>query len=320
MKKTFKTLLFCLLFGKSCLGRKPDYTIYHDSINQAEHLFLENKNEESIALYKRIFEKYQFVFAKDCLIAGQIALLFKDSSNAAFFTARAFQQGVEIDYLLQLTVYKAFMEQEIWHNVVDSYVENRRIYFKYMDFERKKKWAARYNLEQELKHVKTMPAYKTKMLENVNTVIQECKTIGFPGEKALGIDESTLTPTRSDIGISCDVAYISLLHHGCSYDLLKKYFDTEIRKGNIHPRYCAYLADFLKIIRQNADMGCDTTTYPSAYIDFLNKMSDAEILKVNELRAKLHICSVEQDRAKAQYEVKNGVKLSFGFGMNKGAL
>ncbi len=298
-----------------------NYEVYHDSINIAESIFLRGDNKASIELYTRIFKKYPFVFAKDCLIAAQIALYDKDTTSALFFTNRAIRQGVKIAFFSKLPIYKDFIKSFSWKRIKKDYKSIRIEYFKSIDFERKKFWASRYNLEQELKNIETLNAYKVKMLDNVNAIVEECKTIGYPGEKILGIDDALLSVKRGENDISSDYAYYSLLHHSCSYSWLKKYFETEIKKGNIHPRQCAYLGDFLKIIRKSAgNDGCDTSIYPNSYIDWTKKCSNVEKIDVNILRYKFHICSIEQELEKEKFEDKTGIKLFFGAGMNRGLL
>lgn len=319
--KKAKILLFCLLFAKLAQAQNVNYEYYHDDVNQAEVLFLKEQYSESIDLYKRIFQQYQFVFAKDCVIAAQISLLANDSINTSFFIKRAILQGVKIDFFSKVSIFSSFVNSYSWLKIQKDYTTLRKQYFKNIDFERKRKWASRYNLEQELKHVKTLRAYKAKMLENVNAIIEECKTVGYPGEKMLGIDDAQLTKRKSDFDISADIAFISLAHHSCSYVWIEKYFKKEIQKGNIHPRQCAYLSDFLKIIRKNAESDdCDTSQYRSTFVDWTYKIDVNQVEEVNKLREKWHICSVQQEKAKEQFEAKIGVKLFFGFGMHKGYL
>lgn len=84
-------------------GKDVDYIEYHKSIIRAEErLFLENKPQIALDSFKKIFDKYKFVFVDDCLEAFQLALLYNEEEYAMQFMEKALENGFELSLLYNL--------------------------------------------------------------------------------------------------------------------------------------------------------------------------------------------------------------------------
>src|SRR5690606_16790858 len=67
-----------------------------------ERLFLENKPQIALDSFKKIFDKYKFVFVDDCLEAFQLALLYNEEEYAMQFMEKALENGFELSLLYNL--------------------------------------------------------------------------------------------------------------------------------------------------------------------------------------------------------------------------
>ena len=80
--------------------------------------------------------------------------------------------------------------------------------------------------------------------EQVERIAQISRTIGFPGEKLIGIDQTTFHPKANAV-FSAGMPIVILIHHfsqpNPSYDEL---FLAELLKGNLHNQHFATVCDF----------------------------------------------------------------------------
>ncbi len=104
--------LVCLLLALLCIQTptfaKPadkDYTEYHKSIINAEYaIFIQNDSIGGLKIYKQVFDNYDFAFVDDCLVAFQLALVFKKEDYAMAFIKKALDNGFELKLLDELSV------------------------------------------------------------------------------------------------------------------------------------------------------------------------------------------------------------------------
>lgn len=100
--------LIILLFIQSPAYSKPDekdYTEYHKGIINAEYaIFIQNDSIAGLKIYKQVFDNYEFAFVDDCLVAFQLALVFKQENYAMQFIKKALDNGFELKLLDELSV------------------------------------------------------------------------------------------------------------------------------------------------------------------------------------------------------------------------
>lgn len=90
MANYFSLLLF-ILFSLSGDAQERDYVSYHQNISKAEHvIFVDNKPNNGLHLFKNTLANYDFVFVDDCIEAFQLALFYKKDDDALFFIKKSF--------------------------------------------------------------------------------------------------------------------------------------------------------------------------------------------------------------------------------------
>lgn len=98
MRSIFIFLLF-IPYLANCIGNE-DYTLYHKQIIKAEkEIFLNNRPDTGLHIFKDVFTSYDFAFVDDCIEAFQIALVFKRNDYAMLFIKKAIDNGFEIKLL-----------------------------------------------------------------------------------------------------------------------------------------------------------------------------------------------------------------------------
>jgi hypothetical protein len=86
-------ILIVLVFKLSWLTAQ-DYVAYQAEITKAEQLILDSSYTEAVSVFGKLFQQYDFVFAKDCYTALQVAITITDDSNAEFFLKKRHQTGI----------------------------------------------------------------------------------------------------------------------------------------------------------------------------------------------------------------------------------
>lgn len=168
------------------------------------------------------------------------------------------------------------------------------------------------------------------------------RTVGYPGERIAGIDDVGLATElnmpeeepraifkrlkRSDstlknvqeglthiffMDFTCYSTRIPFIYNSCAYNIFKPYFLDQVKKGNIHPREVA--AIFQRSGYYMTNPKCHITDKASYRISSYNSdIKPADIVKSNEKRAAMYICSNELDFAKADFQQKHRILLFFG--------
>jgi hypothetical protein len=145
MKTIITIFLFCSPF--ICFAAQTNYIIYHQNINKAEEFYFINHNYDSaVYYYKTTFACFDFCFAKDCLIASQLALFEKNMIDAKLFLSKGFENGLQLDSL-QTIKYKLFNLDEQRVTIFDTIYKNRLLYNELESIYKinRKKYLARIN-------------------------------------------------------------------------------------------------------------------------------------------------------------------------------
>jgi len=296
-----------------------DYTIYHQQVNYAEHLFLSGSVDSSIALYKKTFKEFGFVFAKDCIVAAQIAAYSNESESALYFIHRALLQGVKIICLKDIPILDIYLAKaDKWKHIGEVYDSLHTQYLRSIDFKKKMKYVSYYLEEQNAKNNGSID-YTAIVYANYSSIKKETLALGFPGDKVLGIDDESYEPESEDGRLSCENTLITLYHYPCSFTEMKELLLPEIKKGNIHPRDYAYISEFehrLFVNNHNRFPQCNPSgNYSNYKIDWFKSYTEDEIKTIYDMRSKIYICSFQQDLQKKEMEEKHNFKFFFGFGI-----
>ena len=145
-----------------------DYLDYHRLIFQAEQYFLDGEDSLSLEVYRKIFDAYSFIFAKDAAIAAQVAAKTGALDFFLHFTEKAFRSGVMLDCLMDIPVLARFVGREKLKDTLAVMNEvGRKQYLAGINLEQKQRYIQRYREEQAFKKAKAFESYKQAVLANV---------------------------------------------------------------------------------------------------------------------------------------------------------
>nr|WP_315146733.1 hypothetical protein [uncultured Flavobacterium sp.] len=335
-----KSIFSFLILTTSLFAQNRDYIGYHKNINKAEALFfMENKTDSALFYYEKVFKDYDFIFVKDLVNAAQIAVYSKKPYRK--YIEQGFEQGLKLSHLENFPLFHKLLPiLNKDKNLLEIYNIKRKEYIKKIDF-KYLDWIYKMAIkDQQNKHEKykiNMSKYNDVLLPFTNRLIDSIVKKGFPGDRLLGVGDSTIFKEigkpyldlyeqrkkdkrlfymNSDEKIlSQHWPQIIFVHNNCSYFLYESIFLNEIKKGNIHPRDVGLIYD--NVIRYKSQLPnyCDGVKIKGAYL--LNIFTDytnySNKKQTNAMRNALNIVPIEVDAMKREYEVKYGFKLFTGF-------
>jgi hypothetical protein len=288
MRALIVVISMCIVVGAHA---QDDYRIYHRCINNAERcFFLEGKTDSAYRYYDMAFSKFDFVFAKDCFMAAQIAC-YNKSDKYISYLKKGFKNGLRPDHLKYSRVLVSLTKDSIAFNKKFSdYKELRKVYLKRINVIVLKQVIKHVSLDQSEKNFRYSDndwegenTYAKKLEKHLNFMASLIKQIGFPGDKLNGIDqEDILNELGHDSSdyidlynliykdpkyhtqrgqfeicdgcISQEHVFALLYHQNCAYGLFSKDWEKLIISGEIHPRDVAMLYDeFAGLYYKNAD-------------------------------------------------------------------
>ncbi len=277
MRSTPLLFLICLTINAHA---QDDYRIYHRWINNAERcFFLEHKTDSAYSYYDLAFSKFDFVFAKDCYMAAQIAYYNKNEKYVAYLK-KGFQNGLRSEQLKYSDVLAPLLKDTIaYKKKFSDYQALRKVYLKRINVWALKKTIQHVSQDQSEKNIRysdndyeDLHEYDKRLEKHISFIESMIKTVGFPGDKLIGIDQADIMKelghdssdymdmynliykdpkyhTEAMQFCTCGncIAQASvfplLVHQVCLYQHLSAYWEKLIVSGQIHPRDVAELFD-----------------------------------------------------------------------------
>lgn len=298
------------------------YLDYHRFVYQAERYFLDGEDARSLEVYRKVFDAYSFIFAKDAAIAAQVAAKTGALDLFLHFTEKAFRSGVMLDCLMDIPVFAQFVGGQRLKDTLEVMNEvGRKAYMASINLEQKQRYIQRYREEQAFKKAKAFESYEQAVLANVAAIRQDIEAGGFPAGRIIGIDGPFLSPERDHCQLSSEVTLISLYHYPCSYSELRELLFEEMRKGNLHPKDVAFIYEYEKELSKNGHNRFENRCQPMdkestpLYIDWEEPVDPRTFPAANALRRAFFLPPVEHSLRKKAYAEKHGTRLFFGFGI-----
>ena len=335
MKKYLSFFTFCV-FSIISYSQNLDYSVYHNDINTAEQLyFMENKVDSALYHYNNAFDEFDFIFVKDLLNAAQIAK-FNDRPFESYIL-KAFKYGLKISHLENYPILKDyFTKVKNDKSFKIQYEKGRKEYLKKINFDYLDLIYKLAIMDQLNKHNKTTQARYWQQVKKITDRIKDSiKTIGFPGDRLIGISDSTIFKeigkphldlyeqrkkydklwymTSDEKYLSTIYTFVIYVHNPCSYNFYEDHFKKEILKGNIHPRDVALLHDHVYTYRKDLRNGCGNSGKGFRLHQYANYPDGLNKDKVNELRNEFFIIPIEVDIKKLEYEEKYKFNLFSGY-------
>ena len=240
---------------------QEDYRVYHRWINNAERcFFLESKVDSAYQYYDLAFSTFDFVFAKGCFMAAQIAYYNHNEKYIAYLE-KGFKAGLGPQHLKLSAILAPLAKDSIsFAKKFRNYPALHKAYLKKINVNILRTVIKMNALDQSQKR---LPARQyTPMLHNTLFAVDAIiKSVGFPGEKLIGLTQPGIMHELGyegqdykyfPWGHTFDGEYeyiaqtdiLSILIHGrCTYQMFSKYWDKLISLGQVHPTNVAMLYD-----------------------------------------------------------------------------
>lgn len=316
MKKTIKILL--LLSYCQVAIAQHNYLEYHSEINKAEELFTHERFHESLTKYDSVFQKFEYVFLKDYIIAAQIAILSGENTKATEWLKIALSQGYDCNCLNRISVFKDYIKSDQWKDLAANDVNLKTQYQKNINLDLHYEFHHRYKQEQESKGQRKK--YVSIVYSNYFRIKSLMDSIPFPSERIIGIDDESIFPTSSGGKLrNCEASNSkvipTLLHYDNPItDIGFKKFEEAIISGHLHPRQFAYIYSFETnyVSRLSENKYQNPPRLPKYWFNYAFGKQTGNLKQVNIDRESFGICSLEIDKAKIEIAEQYGLKLDFG--------
>lgn len=183
--------------------KAQDYIEYHRQLNRADYLmFVRNEFDSGLNVYNQAFNKYDFVFVKDCVIAIQISLFRKRDQLSLRFIEKAFQNGLKLSHLRG---FHYIANSEFYRKngalVERLYIHNRPIYLKRVNFSLLNQVNRLFAADQAIKNgpqgdakkfARFRVGYRVKIKESIEQLKKVSIEFGFPSDRLIGIDQNDI--------------------------------------------------------------------------------------------------------------------------------
>ncbi|MEM8528864.1 MAG: hypothetical protein AAGG68_29785 [Bacteroidota bacterium] len=241
----FLYLLFCSLKNIA----QKDHLTYHQFINRAENHLVNEGFFTAQKLYDSTFQQFDYVFAKDYVIATQVAWQNRDTTQTTAWMEEAIKAGYPCSCFSNIPVMETFLETILWQRIQGRSDSLRRQYLASIDLSLLVEWSRRYREEQDAKGTSL---YTTVVQSNYDRIKILADSLGFPSERFIGLDNPRIAPNRTNnlSGLNnCDAAnskvIATLLHYDNPItDLGFERCVEAIKEGLLHPRQFASIFTF----------------------------------------------------------------------------
>lgn len=283
-----------------------DYYEYYENINKAKLSLIEDSLEVGLNYYFETFEKFDFVFARDCFNALEIASAIGDNDKVDYFLRRCLIQGIEFKLLQQDSILTGFKKTDSWSDILLDKDSLRSIYERNVNWEIRKEINGMFAEDQEIRELAYKNRYNIFRIKKLNKqfeeidrklvlrIIEITKIYGFPGEKLIGIDASCMHPKIHTENLTAGMPIVIFIHHFSqpneSYNSL---LINEIKKGNLLNEHFATISDFQYTYGNgnNREKYCYSLMFnPKLNIEIIdrnrNNINLLSVFNMNELKRK----------------------------------
>ena len=254
-----------------------DYSYYYQQTKLAEEDLLNENFADALVHYDSAFKNYDFKFARDCFIAAQTAAYLNNDKHTFKYLQYAIVAGVKLECISSQSIFQRFKKTLWWDKLEDMRPTLWKKYLARIDTSLTIEFVKRYTKEQKLKDSTARgdrSPYFQQVEDNVSRVQQLARQNRFPGERLLGIDNSTIaTPGVNQCNYSADIVVPSLDHFSYSYELMKNELTKAMLNGDLYPyelvdififtknRVCIFHTDKKYILETHIDKSADSNLF-----------------------------------------------------------
>ncbi|MCH7535836.1 MAG: hypothetical protein IH948_08880 [Bacteroidetes bacterium] len=317
-----KTLHILLLFPLALNGQ-TNYFEYHSLINQAEEHFGNEQFDQALSIYDSAFQKFDYAYVKDYLIAAQISILTNSRTNTIQYLERAFESGYPCACIEKMPIFREYVNTDEWESLKSKENDFRKRYISNISVDLLIEFSKRYRNEQDTKSDSNQQPYQSYVVSNYNRIKYLMDSLVFPSERIIGLDDSMIAPNRKNktSGLSSCSAGNSkviptLLHYDNPItDIGIEKFKKAIELGHLHPRQFGAVFTFEKhyVSRLNKKREINKPDLPDFNFNFPFGKKSKNVEQVNLDRRIFGICSIEIDEKKRVVSKKYKIRTRFGY-------
>jgi len=315
--KNFRLLPFAILLlycgVSNTTFAQQDFTKYHAGFIEVESQIVEEDFVQAERLLRPLLIQFDSPFVKDWLIAAQLSALNNQESFVEVYLKKALKKGLGWACIEKMVVFEDYRSSEWWKNLQRTEGELGKVERKNIDLLLAETFHKNYVSEQASKKTEQ---YSTIVNANFDLIQSLMDSVGFPGEKLVGIDKSIWAEAVDDCGCGNAKVIVTLLH--IDYPIARlgiDKFQEAIKQGQLHPREFASIYSFEQM-RQSKLYDNSKFTFKALSNYFLNfpfGLRSEDLERVDRDRNNLGICSIDVDEAIREVERDYEIRLRFNY-------
>lgn len=285
--------------------KTTDYNKYHSEIIVAEELISQEKYEEALNRYDKLFNEYDFIFLRDYKVVSQISILIGEKEKGLVYIKKAISNGWELTNLKEQKFLGENLLESDWKKIEEQYENLHNRFLNRIDSTLKNRVRSMIEKDQKL-------AYKASIIENEQEqekfisenfpkhseeqlvhLIEIMETTGYPGEFLIGNDfwVSTILSHHNSQGLD----YVK---KDTLFDFIRPKLVQFLNEGYISPYEIALPEDWRKTV---------LSEWNESPYGYLNPPNPSNISQINKTRKAIGLRTIELRNKLVDIEVKTGM-------------
>ena len=295
-----KTLLIILtiapLVGAS---QTKNYLAYHNRIIEAEEYIVNRQFDESLHVYRKLSQEYDYMFLKHCKVAAQLSAFINDADKLFYFLEKGLKAAWTLKQINKSKHFKNFKSDDRWKKLKDNEEEYKSAFLQSINTSLRtevremfakdqkralrvaltpvKKWRERYT------NRKFVPNNRAQV-RRINEIIDQT---GYPGEKLIG-DKSWAT------------VIISHNEHDTIYEALRPKLYKALERGELSPSDLGIIETWRIVV--------NTDRKEKGFAIWSEEISKPEATKPDSLRQSIGLRSIALNNKLIQTEKELDMK------------
>ncbi len=310
MNKSLLPLLLtvCCIYLNTKIYGQANYLHYHNEVIKGEQLVAARKFKAAIVHFDALFDRFDFVFLRDCKLAAQLCAFVQDKESGVRFLSLGISSGWSLKEIKKNDMLRFLEGDPKWESLQLAYDSLHRQYLKGLNSSLKKQVhvmfkkdqrkaiGALFRIGQKAKDKyaeKKFAPHSEKQLLRLNEILDR---YGYPGERLIGNSWKASVILSHHNSISKEFNSKDVL-----YANIKPKLINALKNGEVSPYALATIEDW----RTTVLSGHESTSY-----GFLGGIPNDFILEtVNENRRQIGLRSIELRNALIDLEKETGLKL-----------
>ncbi len=296
---------------------QEDYFVYHSIINRAEEKIGEEDFSTALTIYDSVFTQFEYVFAKDYVIAAQLAAFLDDRSRCMDYMVKAMYGGYKEYCFEQLYQIRRVLNDIDWKEI------KRKEFLCRDKYRSSVNWPL--NIEISKRHRKMDEINDRKwrnqaLCENYDFLLSAHDF--FPSARRIGIDDQNLDPllvsTRGwKLLQDCEACNSKVIYTLTQVedpirDFGTEYFMNAVRSGDLRPIELSWIYG-----HDSTNVDCHPESdlienIPDLWFCCNPGDPDYNIDRINENRKSIGLGTYETEMKLFKMEMKYSIKLRFG--------